>query len=1144
MAVFAPSQINITDPLTSHPLRFITATSLFDGHDAAINVIRRLLQDQGVEVIHLGHNRSVDEIVNAALQEDVDGIAISSYQGGHMEFFKFLLERLQTFNAGHIAVFGGGGGTITNEEINQLQNLGVIKVYSPEDGRTLGLTGMAEDILQRTQDFLQKHNKNQTAVNNQIVKIAKVLSKIERDEEHALNLSFFNQTKAKKKCAVIGFTGTGGSGKSTVIDEMLMIMLREYPNLHFALLAIDPTRQKTGGALLGDRIRMNCTSNERVYMRSMATRREHSSTNVVLKKCIEYLRSLHFGLVIVETAGIGQADYQISDLADLSVYVMTSDYGASGQLEKISMIDYADFIVLNKFDKRGAEDAIAEIRKQWCRNHQQFEIDDDEIPVIPAIASQLNDLGISNLCKQLTKNLSENKYLFAEKSQRIQNKNKYNHFKPTLIPKKRIQYLSEIFDQAKENKKHIDTQIEIASKAFAYYQSLQTIGDPSLPKPLYHYDAANIDSIIGVEFQYIRHAYQNALDELDSESLTLLRTWQKTRQRYTNEQYEYKVRDNVIRGENYTKSISQLQIPKVVLPDEKNWGSQLKYLLTENVPGSYPYTAGVYPYRREYEEPTRLFAGEGTPERTNKRFHYLIRGQPTIRLSTAFDPIALYGQDPMLSPDIYGRVGMSGVSIATIDDMKKLYSGIDLCDPNTSVSMTINGPAPAVLAMFMNVAIDQQIEKYLLSSGHWQDACEKISLLCKDKKQPTYNGVCPADHNGLGLGLLGVSGDQVVDQITYRNICKDVFKSIRGTVQADILKEDQAQNECIFSVECSMQMMGDIQQFFIDHNINNFYSVSVSGYHIAEAGANPITQLAFTLVNGFTLLEYYLSRGMHVDEIAPNFSFFFSNGMDPEYAVIGRVARRIWARAIRYIYKGNARSQMLKYHIQTSGRSLHAQDISFNDIRTTLQALYAINDNCNSLHTNAYDEAVTTPTEESVRRALAIQMIINKELGLIVIENALQGSFAIEKLTNLVEQAVLEEFEQISRRGGVLGAMEFQYQRHKIQEQSLYYENCKHDGSLSVVGVNTFIKEDRDNNQSNPHLIRSSNEEKTQQVHAVELFKSNHINDTTHYLNKLQNVISSGENSFNELMNTVKYCSLGQITDAIKKVGGEYRRRV
>ena len=1144
MAVHAHSQLNVTEPLVSTPLRFITATSLFDGHDAAINVIRRLLQDQGVEVIHLGHNRSVDEIVTAAIQEDVDGVAISSYQGGHMEFFKYLVERLHAMSAGHIAVFGGGGGTITTEEIEKLQKLGVAKIYSPEDGRKLGLIGMAEDIVQQTQTIRHSRKKEKITSSIQALKIAKAITSVEKSKQYMVHKAQSDSNKIKQTCTVIGVTGTGGSGKSTVIDELITILLREFKNLNIALLAIDPTRQKTGGALLGDRIRMNCTANKRVYMRSMATRREHASTNKILKNCIEYLTTQNFRLVIVETAGIGQADVQIADLVDISIYVMTSDYGSSGQLEKIGMIDYADIIVLNKFDKQGSEDALAQIKKQWQRNHQVFDIKDDKIPVIPTTASQLNDRGIFQLYEILSKKLSKENDWFTEQFTKKSRSSRAKHFVSKLIPKDRVQYLSEICKHAQESNKYITKQINAASLAYSHYQSLQTLGDPCLPNELCDYNEEQINGDANIEFKKLRLAYHNALQVLDVESLKLLQSWPTIRQKYSEPEFEYHVRDEAIKGNNYAKSISQLQIPKVALPESDNWGLQLKFLLIENLPGAYPYTAGVYPFRRQYEEPTRLFAGEGTPERTNRRFHYLIHGQPTIRLSTAFDPIALYGQDPDFSPDVFGRVGMSGVSIATIDDMKKLYSGIDLCDRKTSVSMTINGPAPAMLAMFLNVAIDQQVEIYLKSIGDWEQACEKLSHFYEEASHPIYHGERPSGHDGLGLGLLGISGDQVVENNVYEKICKDVFSRIRGTVQADILKEDQAQNECIFSVECSLKLMGDIQQFFIDHEIKNFYSVSVSGYHIAEAGANPITQLAFTLANGFTLLEYYLSRGMQINDFAPNFSFFFSNGMDPEYAVIGRVARRIWARALRHLYKGNARSQMLKYHIQTSGRSLHAQDIAFNDIRTTLQALYAINDNCNSLHTNAYDEAVTTPTEESVRRALAIQMIINKEFGVNSIENCMQGSFAIEKLTDLVEQAVLEKFEQISQRGGVLGAMELQYQRYKIQEQSLYYERCKHDGTLPIVGVNTFTRENNENVHSSTHLTRSTEEEKMQQVNAVELYKNNHKKLALSKLYQLQNAMLNGENSFGELMNTVKHCSLGQISSAIKEVGGEYRRRI
>ncbi|WP_397574044.1 methylmalonyl-CoA mutase family protein, partial [Silanimonas sp.] len=1042
------------------PLRFVTAASLFDGHDAAINVMRRLIQSQGAEVIHLGHNRSVEDVVRAALQEDADGIALSSYQGGHTEYFKYMVDMLKERGASHIRVFGGGGGTITPEEIAELQAYGVERIYHPNDGMQLGLVGMIEDLVRRAHQHRQPTQKP-TAVDVQDeIAVGRMLSAIEEGLIAETELATLRKgwQLAGGKTPVVGLTGTGGAGKSSVTDEIINRFLQAFPGMRIAVISVDPTRRRTGGALLGDRIRMNSLRSPRVFMRSMATRRQHVATNAVLKDCIAFLRGLSYDLVLVETAGIGQSDSEIVDLVDFPVYVMTSDYGAASQLEKIDMLDYAELVILNKFDRRGAEDALRDVRKQWKRNRVAFQMPDDEVPVYPTIASQFNDPGVSwmfaNLCQRLKAKLGEgiasNACSFAPTIDTSLKEPRAT----VLIPGARIRYLAEIAEQGRRINGDIQRQSEAAERAQACWSALKELGDAALPKALDLYAADALREGGDRSLLTLRQRYNDALNSLSTESLALLRAWPERLKSVTDEFTEYQVRDKVIRVENYRESLSHQKIPKIAAPQWKSWGELLIFLGKENLPGHYPYTGGVYPYRRSGEDPIRMFAGEGTPERTNRRFHYLSVGQPAARLSTAFDSVTLYGEDPAERPDIYGKIGNSGVSIATLDDMKKLYSGFDLCAPSTSVSMTINGPAPMILAMFMNTAIDQQVEKHLKADpALWAVAEQRIAKLFEGRTRPVYSGELPETNNGLGLGLLGVTGDQVVDADTYARIKAHTLATVRGTVQADILKEDQAQNTCIFSTEFALRMMGDIQQYFVDQKVRNFYSVSISGYHIAEAGANPISQLAFTLSNGFTIVEYYLARGMKIDDFAPNLSFFFSNGMDPEYTVIGRVARRIWARAMRERYGANERSQMLKYHIQTSGRSLHAQEIQFNDIRTTLQALYALFDNCNSLHTNAYDEAITTPTEESVRRAVAIQMIINKELGLNFNENPWQGSFVVDQLTDLVEEAVYKEFEAISERGGVLGAMDTMYQRGKIQEESLYYEHKKHDGSLPLVGV-------------------------------------------------------------------------------------------
>ncbi|MGH8050323.1 MAG: methylmalonyl-CoA mutase family protein, partial [Arenimonas sp.] len=1152
----------------------------------------------GAEVIHLGHNRSVEDVVRAALQEDADGIALSSYQGGHVEYFKYMVDMLKERGASHIRVFGGGGGTITPEEIRELQDYGVERIYHPNDGMQMGLVAMIEDLVQRTRNHrLGVGETGKIDIDNEI-SIGKMLSAIEEGVISDSELSTLRKewTLASGKTPVVGLTGTGGAGKSSVTDELMNRFLQSFPEMRIAVISVDPTRRRTGGALLGDRIRMNSLRSTRVFMRSMATRRQHVATNIVLKDCVSFLRSLGFDLVMVETAGIGQSDSEIVDLVDFPVYVMTSDFGAPSQLEKIDMLDYAELVVLNKFDKRGAEDALRDVRKQWKRNRVAFTMKDEDVPAYPTIASQFNDPGVtwmfSNLCRLMREKLSIDG-LRCDFNPQLDTSLKEPRA-TVLIPGARARYLAEIAEQGRGINSSIEKQAEAADRAQSYWQSLQDIGDEKLPKMLDLYDSGDVqmasrasdqapsgeDRRTGIDrrkamFQWekkrlgdleqketpnqnvdrslltLRQRYNDAVKTLSTDAVHLLREWPSRLKSITDEFTEYQVRGKSIKVENYRDSLSHQKIPKIAAPTYKSWGELLTFLMKENLPGAYPYTGGVYPYRRVGEDPIRMFAGEGTPERTNRRFHYLSVGQPAARLSTAFDSVTLYGEDPAIRPDIFGKIGNSGVSIATLDDMKKLYSGFDLCAPTTSVSMTINGPAPMILAMFMNTAVDQQIEKYLKADpARWNAAQEKIKKFFKGKKKPQYFGELPPTNDGLGLALLGISGDQLVDAETYTRIRTETLSTVRGTVQADILKEDQAQNTCIFSTEFALRMMGDIQQFFVDNNVRNFYSVSISGYHIAEAGANPISQLAFTLSNGFTIVEYYLARGMKVDDFAPNLSFFFSNGMDPEYTVIGRVARRIWARAMRERYGADARSQMMKYHIQTSGRSLHAQEIQFNDIRTTLQALYALFDNCNSLHTNAYDEAITTPTEESVRRAVAIQMIITKELGLNFCENPWQGSFIVDELTDIVEEAVYKEFEALSERGGVLGAMDTMYQRGKIQEESMYYEHKKHDGSLPLIGVNTFLpKEHSGEITTTIELIRSTEPEKAQQIENVrtyqlarnELAPKDAGNQGLQYL---QSTARERKNIYAALMEAVKTHSLGQISHALYDVGGEYRRNM
>ena len=1129
------------------PLRFVTAASLFDGHDAAINIMRRLIQSQGVEVIHLGHNRSVADIVRAAIQEDADGIAVSSYQGGHNEFFRYMIDMLREQDAKHIRVFGGGGGTITKQEIQELQAYGVERIYDPDDGLAMGLSAMIEDLIARTQAKRRSTPDLETIKRDEVSRVAAVISALEAGQFDDSRLAVLRKQWRIQagQVPVIGITGTGGAGKSSVTDELLSRFLRSYPDMTIAVLAVDPTRRRTGGALLGDRIRMNSLRSDSIYMRSMATRRQHLATSEILGDAILFLKSLGFDLVIVETAGIGQSDSEIVDLVDLPVYVMTSDYGAASQLEKIDMIDYAELVVLNKYDQRGSQDALRDVRKQWKRNHLAFDVADEQVPVYPTIASQFNDPGMtwmfSELCRLLREKLSLDSKAWTPD---LDSQGKEPRA-GSLIPGNRTRYLAEIAEQGRQINADITGNAEAASRAHHLYEALKALDDPHLPAPLEAYASDLAEGTEPDSVGALRQAYHDALTAMGTNGLDLLQAWPARREAMQQEEYSYTVRGRRITGKNYTESISHQKIPKVATPRYRDWGDLLRFLQMENLPGSYPYTGGVYPYRRLGEDPTRMFAGEGPPERTNARFHYLAQGHEAARLSTAFDSVTLYGEDPHPRPDIYGKVGNSGVSIATVDDLKKLYSGFNLCEPTTSVSMTINGPAPMLLAFYLNAAIDQQVEIHLRESGKWDKAKKAVEKHFKGKQRPQYAGELPSAHDGLGLALLGISGEKLVNAETYKRIKNETLSQVRGTVQADILKEDQAQNTCIFSTEFAMKMMGDVQEYFNTNNVRNYYSVSISGYHIAEAGANPISQLAFTLANGFTIVEYYLARGMDIDKFAPNLSFFFSNGMDPEYTVIGRVARRIWAQAMRDRYHADARSQMLKYHVQTSGRSLHAQEISFNDVRTTLQALYAIFDNCNSLHTNAYDEAITTPTEESVRRAVAIQLILNRELGLNFCENPWQGSFIIEELTDLVEEAVYAEFESISERGGVLGAMDTMYQRGKIQDESLYYESKKHDGSLPIVGVNTFQSpEGLGQDISKQELMRSTESEKQAQISSLRLFQSNHTDECLAALERLVNVAAAQGNVFAELMETVKYASLSQISAALYSVGGEYRRNM
>lgn len=1107
-------------------IRILTAGSLFDGHDAAINIMRRIIQRSGAEVIHLGHNRPVHEIVNAAIQEDVQGIAITSYQGGHMEFFKYAYDLLREKGAGHIKLFGGGGGTILPSEIEELHAYGIDRIYSPDDGRAMGLQGMINDLLEAC-DYpigLNLNGEWKKTEKQHYGSIARVISAIENyPKDQDKPLQELVAKAEKRKTPILGITGTGGAGKSSLVDELVLRYLQEFPEDKIGIISVDPSKRKTGGALLGDRIRMNAIADERVYMRSIATRQVNLALSKHIGDALNVLKCANFDLIILETSGIGQSDSEIVDYADLSVYVMTPEYGAASQLEKIDMLDFANLVVLNKFDKRGAEDALRDVKKQYQRNHDLWDQPAAGMPVYGTIASQFNDAGTNVLFEALVKKLFPKR--FEEQAKHL----KLSSQKINIIPPSRVRYLSEITDTIRKYDEETEQQSELARKLFALKTTQETLGDTS----------EELNSLMEEKAKDLEQ-------DLNKETHQILETWEGKKAAYKADEFVYKVRNREIRVPTFTTTLSHNKIPRVVLPPFKDWGEIVKWSRQENVPGEFPYTAGVFPFKRKGEDPTRMFAGEGGPERTNKRFHYLSKDTPANRLSTAFDSVTLYGEDPDHRPDIYGKVGNSGVNISSLNDAKKLYSGFDLCDPKTSVSMTINGPAATICAFFMNAAIDQECEKYIVENELEHLIEAKFKALYDDKglARPTYEGDIPEGNTGLGLKLLGLTGDQILAPAIYSELKAKALQAVRGTVQADILKEDQAQNTCIFSTEFSLKLMGDVQAYFIDEKVRNFYSVSISGYHIAEAGANPISQLAFTLANGFTFVEYYLARGMNIDDFAPNLSFFFSNGIDPEYAVIGRVARRIWAKAMKYKYGANERSQKLKYHIQTSGRSLHAQEISFNDIRTTLQALYAIYDNCNSLHTNAYDEAITTPTEESVRRAVAIQMIINHELGLAKNENTLQGSFIIEELTALVEEAVMTEFDRITDRGGVLGAMETMYQRGKIQEESLHYEMLKHTGEYPIIGVNTFLSSDGSPTVTPKEVIRATTEEKEKQIENLQNLHAVKADLAKQALAELKEVALQNENVFAALMEAAKHCSLGQITNALYTVGGQYRRNM
>ena len=1126
-----------------YKVRIVTAASLFDGHDASINIMRRIIQATGVEVIHLGHDRSVEEVVNTAIQEDANAICLTSYQGGHNEYFKYMYDLLKEKGAEHIKIFGGGGGVILPSEIKELMDYGIARIYSPDDGREMGLQGMINDLVKQS-DFAVGDSLNgeiDALVKKNPKAIARVISSAENFPEVAKET--LNKIHAKNKTSktpVLGITGTGGAGKSSLVDELVRRFLIDFPEKTIGLISVDPSKRKTGGALLGDRIRMNAINNSRVYMRSLATRQSNLALSKYVHEAIEVLKAAEYDLIILETSGIGQSDTEIIEHSDVSLYVMTPEFGAATQLEKIDMLDFADLVAINKFDKRGSLDALRDVKKQYMRNNNLWDTPQDELPVFGTIASQFNDPGMNTLYKAVMDKLVEKADSELKSKFEISKEMSEKIF---VIPPSRTRYLSEIAENNRAYDKTANEQVEVAQRLYGIYKTVESVigKTPELDKA--GIDSSSIESKENKDFiKLLVGEFDRVKLNLDPYNWEVITGWNDKVNKYKNPIYSFKVRGKEIKIETHTESLSHTQIPKVALPKYQAWGDILRWTLQENVPGEFPYTSGLYPFKRTGEDPARMFAGEGGPERTNRRFHYVSAGLPAKRLSTAFDSVTLYGNDPDYRPDIYGKIGNAGVSICCLDDAKKLYSGFNLADVMTSVSMTINGPAPMLLGFFMNAAIDQQCEIYIKENGLEKEVEAKIAEIYKGKTRPSYNGDLPEGNDGLGLMLLGVTGDQVLPANVYAEIKKNTIAQVRGTVQADILKEDQAQNTCIFSTEFALRLMGDVQEYFIENNVRNFYSVSISGYHIAEAGANPITQLALTLSNGFTYVEYYLSRGMNINDFGPNLSFFFSNGIDPEYAVIGRVARKIWAKAMKNKYGADARAQMLKYHIQTSGRSLHAQEIDFNDIRTTLQALYAIYDNCNSLHTNAYDEAITTPTEESVRRAMAIQLIINKELGLAKNENPIQGSFIIEELTDLVEEAVLAEFDRITERGGVLGAMETMYQRSKIQEESLYYETLKHNGEFPIIGVNTFLSSSGSPTIQPKEVIRATEEEKLFQIKTLEnLHKAN---DTKALLKNLQTKAIHNENIFEALMDVCKVCSLGEITSALFEVGGQYRRNM
>ncbi len=1130
-------------------VRIVTAASLFDGHDAAINIMRRIIQSTGVEVIHLGHDRSVEEVVNCAIQEDANAIAMTSYQGGHNEYFKYMYDLLQEKGAGHIKIFGGGGGVILPSEIKVLMDYGITRIYAPDDGRTMGLQGMINDLVMQS-DFpvpslsLPKNKSLASSLEEKSTNsIARLISLAENRHDE-FEKHFAEIAKDLPKVPVLGITGTGGAGKSSLVDELVRRFLIDFPEKKIGLVSVDPSKRKTGGALLGDRIRMNAINNERVYMRSLATRQSNLALSKYVSEAIEVLKSASFDLIILETSGIGQSDTEIIEHSDVSLYVMTPEFGAATQLEKIDMLDFANLVAINKFDKRGALDALRDVKKQYMRNHQLWDVPQDKLPIYGTIASQFNDPGMNKLYRAVMDALVEKAAADLHSNFEISDEMSEKIY---VIPPARTRYLSEIAENNRAYDSKVDAQVAVAQQLYGIYKTVESVlgAAPEL-------DKSGMSVASDIEEEHIDFVklllaqFDRIKLNLDPHNWEVILQWKQKVQRYKDPVYTFKVRGKEIKIDTHTTSLSHSQIPKVVLPKYKAWGDLLKWSLQENVPGEFPYTAGLYPFKRTGEDPTRMFAGEGGPERTNRRFHYVSLGMPAKRLSTAFDSVTLYGNDPGHRPDIYGKIGNAGVSICCLDDAKKLYSGFNLSDPMTSVSMTINGPAPMLLGFFMNAAIDQNCEKYIIENKLEKEVATKIKAIFKEKgvARPTYRGDLPEGNDGLGLMLLGVTGDQVLPAKVYAQIKKETLHQVRGTVQADILKEDQAQNTCIFSTEFALRLMGDVQAHFIEEGIRNFYSVSISGYHIAEAGANPLTQLAFTLSNGFTYVEYYLSRGMDINKFGPNLSFFFSNGIDPEYAVIGRVARKIWAKAMKEKYGADPRAQMLKYHIQTSGRSLHAQEIDFNDIRTTLQALYAIYDNCNSLHTNAYDEAITTPTEESVRRAMAIQLIINKELGLAKNENPLQGSFIIEELTDLVEEAVLLEFDRLTERGGVLGAMETMYQRSRIQEESLHYETLKHNGDFPIIGVNTFLSSKGSPTILPAEVIRATEEEKLAQIETLENLHKGNKEIATKQLAELQKAAISNQNVFEKLMEVTKVCSLGQITNALFEVGGQYRRNM